>query len=257
MQDHTRIIDLEGVLNFRDLGGYKAADGRLVRKGQIFRSAELSGLTDADLAAVEALGIKAVFDLRSNEERAARPSRPWGDAWGEASYRLLSHDYSHSGANLGAMIRDLADAPDRLYQRMVTLYTSLPWEQAQPFGMALREIAGGHLPLLFHCAAGKDRTGALAALLLTILGVDRETILDDYLLTQHFFERNRKRFLRYGSREGVDDAVWDPVLRVEESYLAAMFTALDAHAGGVNAYFDEIGVNEAAREAIRGHLLEA
>ena len=73
MQDHTRIIDLEGVLNFRDLGGYKAADGRLVRKGQIFRSAELSGLTDADLAAVEALGIKAVFDLRSNEERAARP----------------------------------------------------------------------------------------------------------------------------------------------------------------------------------------
>ena len=252
MPNDTRIITLEGALNFRDIGGYVGKDGRKLRRGRVFRSAELSGLTDGDLATLQPLGIRAVFDLRSNEERTTRPAR----SWGETSYRLLFHDYSRSGANLGAMIRDVAERPDQLYQRMIDLYATLPWEQAQPFAMALRAIAAGEVPLVFHCAAGKDRTGALAALLLTILGVDRQTIFADYLLTQHFFEANRRRFLAYGRREGVDDSVWDPVLRVEEAYLAEMFAALDASEGGIDGYFAGIGLTEADCEAIRGHLLE-
>src|SRR3546814_20631016 len=97
---------------------------------------------------------------------------------------------------------------------MLAMYRRLPFEQSESFLAILRALADGDAPLLFHCAAGKDRTGAMAALLLELLGVPRETIVADFVLTDRAFKRNRDRFLRYGRRDGVYAAVRSEARRV-------------------------------------------
>jgi protein-tyrosine phosphatase len=118
-------------------------------------------------------------------------------------------------------------------------------------------VAAGELPLLFHCAAGKDRTGAVAALLLDLLGVPRDIIFADFILTDRVLKHNRERFLSYGRKNNVDDSVWEPMLRADPVYLAAMFEEIDNVEGATISYLERLGITSDAVTAIRGHLLEA
>jgi protein-tyrosine phosphatase len=172
-----RRVPFETVTNFRDLGGYRTRSGRRVRWGQVFRSDSLHGMSEGDLAIYNQLGLRAVYDLRGEVERAERPNpmpsrnlpiltRPAGDdtpvtfdgTTGEDGERVLSGIYvghiEHAAARIGELFSALAE-PDGL-------------------------------PAVFHCHAGKDRTGLVAALLLEALGVEREAVLDDYELTARY-----------------------------------------------------------------------
>lgn len=245
-----RHIKLERANNFRDLGGYPTRFGRPVRWGRVYRSGELTKITDADVARLEALGLRMIYDLRTSTERDRRPSRDWG------SPSRRHRDYIHSGGDLPSLVARTDISPDHLRESMFTLYRSLPFDQADAYRDLFREAASGELPLLFHCAGGKDRTGAFAALLHHVLGVSREDIIADYLLSNDSIEAARARFLNHIGRDDVDPVIWDPLLIVEPVYLEAMFAAIDAHHGSTDAYLDWLGITPAEIDSIRTHLLE-
>jgi protein-tyrosine phosphatase len=143
---------------------------------------------------------------------------------------------------------------------MIEIYRRLPYEQADSYRQLFKRIAEGPLPLMFHCSAGKDRTGVAAALLLTILGVPRDTIIEDYLLTERFFESCCRMVFRDPTADRfreVDSGVWEPMLRAERSYIETMFETLIAEHGSVEAYLhDVVGADDTSRAAIRRKLVE-
>ncbi|HUR76568.1 MAG TPA: tyrosine-protein phosphatase [Acidimicrobiales bacterium] len=183
-----RHVPLEGCFNLRDLGGHESTLGGTVRRGCLFRSDELHHLTDADLEVVAGLGVRVVFDLRNDEERRLRPSRLWDGV--HLHERESPSAQGGSGATIEERIErgESFDPNDEEFGDVyVRLITHLAPELRRIVELAAN---ASELPLLFHCAAGKDRTGIAAALLLGLLGVDEETILDDYELTnEHFVPR--------------------------------------------------------------------
>lgn len=174
-----RLLPLQGGRNFRDLGGYRAADGRQVRWGRLYRSGVMSGLIEADLSYLSALGVKVVCDLRSNQERASEPN-PFIKAGGPAVV-ATDYDMSSSSALAGlAQVKTREGAIDAFASAYVQFTEVLTPQYTDMFARLKR----GDTPLAFNCSAGKDRTGMAAALILSVLDVPRETILADYGLTQ-------------------------------------------------------------------------
>jgi len=173
-----RLLPLQGGKNFRDLGGYRSDDGRQVRWGRIYRSGVMSELTAADMDYLSSLGIEVICDLRSKQERLGQPS-PFLQT--EAP-QVVSTDYDmlpltglHEAATGTQAISAFADAYVDFTQALAPQYTDL-------FARLLRR----ETPLAFNCSAGKDRTGMGAALILSVLGVPRETVIADYALTQGY-----------------------------------------------------------------------
>ena len=171
-----RHIAFHGPVNFRDLGGYAGRDGRTVKWGLVFRADALL-LDDRDIDPFAALGIRTVYDLRSTAERETNPNRlPANPATVTQVLPLVSED---PAANPLTGI-DTTDGEGFLEQ----LYVHIFERSAANFGRLLTGLAQiDRLPAVFHCAAGKDRTGLVSAALLSILGVELEDILDDYELT--------------------------------------------------------------------------
>lgn len=177
----SRVLPLEGGRNFRDLGGYRTTDGKTVKWGKLFRSGVLHNLTADDYAYLQPLGIKAVVDFRTTEERRQEPT-----LWKAGEIDHLTWDYS-MGDMQGQFAKVLAK-PDfsegDIEQLMHGMYTSLVREQTPHYRAMFAHLIDGDAPMVFHCTAGKDRTGIGAALLLTALGVDRKTVVADYTLTE-------------------------------------------------------------------------
>jgi protein-tyrosine phosphatase len=171
-----RLLPLQGGRNFRDLGGYRAAEGRQVRWGRIYRSGVMSGLTAADMTYLSDLGLQVICDLRSSQERKSQPN-PF---LGADAPQVIGTDYDMPSLAqvAGATTRDEAIAAfARAYVEFIDFlapqYTDL-------FARLVRR----ETPLAFNCSAGKDRTGMGAALILSVLGASRETVVADYGLTQ-------------------------------------------------------------------------
>ncbi|MCA9833102.1 MAG: tyrosine-protein phosphatase [Thermomicrobiales bacterium] len=168
-----RIIELEGAYNLRDLGGLETADGYEVRFGKLFRSDSLHKLTNADMTVMQGYGINTVLDLRLNQEIATT---------GVA--RLVEHGARHVQISLmtNEPVAPLASHPTRT---LGELYTWMVRESPDRFVEAITLLGDiDHMPAVFHCAVGKDRTGITAALIYSILGVDREEIIRDYVITE-------------------------------------------------------------------------
>ncbi|MDB5445039.1 MAG: hypothetical protein JWQ97_356, partial [Phenylobacterium sp.] len=172
-----RLLPLQGGRNFRDLGGYRAQDGRQVRWGRIYRSGVMSGLTAADLGYLSNLGIEAICDLRSPQERASAPS-PFLEA--EAP-EVIAFDYDMSGS-MAKLSRAAtrAEAVDAFAAGYLDFLEILAPHYTDMFARLVRR----ETPLAMNCSAGKDRTGMGSALVLSVLGVPRETVVADYALTQ-------------------------------------------------------------------------
>ncbi len=171
-----RLLPLEGGRNFRDLGGYRGAGGRQVAWGKIYRSGVMNSLTNADFDYLSALGVKVICDLRSSQERASEPSSYLKS--GKA--KVVTFDYNMAsmaklaGATTRAQAIDVfAEAYGVFLETLTPHYTDL-----------FARLVANEGPLAFNCSAGKDRTGVGAALILSVLGVPRETIIADYALTQ-------------------------------------------------------------------------
>ncbi|WP_297508621.1 tyrosine-protein phosphatase [uncultured Caulobacter sp.] len=172
-----RLLPLEGGRNFRDLGGWRVADGRQVKWGKIYRSGVMSGLTLADLEYLKTLGIVAICDFRDPRERASEPS-PFLKTPGP---KVVATDYDMGASMAGLMamktreeaIQGFADAYVGFLDVLTPHYTDM-----------FARLVANQGPLAFNCSAGKDRTGMAAALILSVLGVPRATVLEDYGLTE-------------------------------------------------------------------------
>jgi len=170
-----RRVAFEGVRNFRDLGGYPTAAGGRTRWGRVFRADALGQLTVTDLAAYEQLGLRAVFDLRGDRERLDDPN--------PVESRHLAFSQPHDERPDLSLLQTHEHGERRLAGQYVDILETV----APSIGELLANLVDpGGLPAVFHCAGGKDRTGLAAALLLSTLGVDRGTVLDDYELTGRF-----------------------------------------------------------------------
>lgn len=169
----TRRLPLTGVANFRDLGGYRTADGHYTRWGLMFRSGNLAKLTEKDLAYLSPLGIRLVCDFRLDFERKAAPTAWTGD--GAPEILLLPMD-TYSNVPPGA----------DLTLRMTTVYSQFPIASAPEMKQGFLRLVKGDLPALVHCSAGKDRTGMFVAFLLTALGVPRDVVIQDFLLSNQY-----------------------------------------------------------------------
>lgn len=238
------------------MGGCSTADGRKVKWHLLYRSGTMHEMTDEDLAYVRRSGILVACDLRSNSERSRHPNRLSNVA--DIGYWCRDHDRPPGD------LHRLTVAPDstaeRTRQLMRSLYRTLPYEFRDAYREIFRKLDDGKVPLVFNCAAGKDRTGVLAALLLTALGVPRPAVMERYLLTEQFFEQFCVMFMqRRGNKflNGLRPEVWHPMMRADTTYLDSMFDQLDAAHGSTEGYLrDELGVDAAFSERIRSQLLE-
>ena len=171
---YRRLLPLEGGSNFRDLGGYRTADGQTVARGMLFRSGAMTGLTDADMAYLDGFEIKTIVDLRSNEEISLYPNH-WA-----AKHRIevVTGGYSFAAMMSGEESGE-RPAMSELYPRLLE---SIGPQIKTYFDEALGEGA----PMVVNCSAGQDRTGIVSALMLLLLGVPEPTVIEDYLLSTDF-----------------------------------------------------------------------
>lgn len=250
----SRLLPLEGGYNLRDMGGYRAAEGRAVRHGMLYRSGMMSMLTEADEAHLAGLGIVTVCDLRRPGERRRDPTR-WCEPVG---VHYWSRDYAESSGVLTELMDGNMLTGGQMRDVMIALYRELPVDHAPSYRYMFERLAAGHVPLLFNCSAGKDRTGVAAALILSVLGVDRDDVFADYLLTNEHADHQRliARFGPEGERfSKASPEVIGPLMAADADYLAAMFESLDRDHGGVDGYLAGIGVDDAARLRLRDLLL--
>ncbi len=251
---------LTGAPNFRDLGGYPAAAGLSVRRRMLFRSDDLSRLTDADLTVVRSMSIGLVVDLRSESERLHRPSRwPEGVVTPEFLYAGLTTDIRAGNDGL----RDILEQDNTVAgarRMMLETYKLLPWRSADVTGQLIRKLAAGGAAVLIHCTAGKDRTGFVCACLLHALGVPREIIYRDYLLSGERIDLDAMAGITATVLEQhlsirVSRSMLDVINSVAHEYLEAAFAAVEAQLGSMDAYLRHCGAGpEVVRELRRGLL---
>lgn len=246
-----RHIEAAGACNFRDLGGYPAADGKRIRHGRVFRSGVMDKLDPND-PVLAPISMAAVIDLRTNRERASRPSN-LPAAW---SSGLWARDYDQSGGDHASLPQDLDEAGTRAM--MHKAYRRMPFEQADGYRVLFQRLAEGQVPLVFHCLGGKDRTGVGAAILLECLGVPREIVRLDYELTEKCLARDR--FVVDEGKERFPAELkrnLGPMMRSDPAYIDAMFDKLAKEFGSAQGYVEEVlGIDRAARQRIADLLLE-
>jgi protein-tyrosine phosphatase len=234
-----RLPGVVGASNFRDVGGYRTADGRQIRWGMIYRSSSLSELTPGDAERLRALGLRTIVDLRSSDERKDEPTR-WS---GSARPQTVAHDYEMDVSAFLGSFRNGA-TPDAARKLMTDFYPAVLQSHRPQFRAVFDSLlAREDGPVLFHCTAGKDRTGVLTALLLSALGVPRDQVIADFLLSNTYYQPKPLPGDAGGLARLPPD-VMAVLMGVEASYLEAVFAELDRTYGGVEGYLDrELGVD--------------
>jgi protein-tyrosine phosphatase len=242
----ARHLNLQGASNFRDLGGYPAHDGRIVRWRQMFRSNHLGHLTAGDIAIVRGLGVRRAFDFRGLEERA-------GAACGleEITVHSLPIEPTVVAALRARLAAGSLSALDA-QEIMRDSYRNYVRHNTHSFRELFAQLLHDHAPLVIHCTAGKDRTGFACALVLYALGVPDQTIAEDYLLTNCFYRRDP------AAATDLPDDVRQAIGSVEASFLAAGFDAIRADYGSLDDYFSEgLSVRQRERAELKERYLQS
>ena len=248
--DPRRAIDVEGAHNVRDLGGYETADGRQTRWRTLFRAADIHALSPSAQSTLIDAGVRTVIDLRGSRE-LTEASSVFKDLTG-VQYRPHNMTGDALIDRWGAV-----PVPADSSIRLSTMYSTVLDERGETVKEIIEAVSQpGTLPAVFHCTAGKDRTGVLAALLLGIAGVPREGIVEDYVLSARFL---------YGSAtvppdgSGADQyppfeeyqAMWCP-----PAAMGLTLDHLESKYGGIETYAKSVGVDDATLSNIRDALVE-
>jgi protein-tyrosine phosphatase len=257
-------LGLIGAPNVRDLGGLVTADGRTIKPGLVFRASALGRLTDDDVATLGRLGLTDLLDLRHGSEIEHAP--PDRLPAGPAVAHIPIYDPAHpvftyiSAVLLGHELDGYASlvvegTPGAMLEVYRWFVVSPPARSA--FGTAMRRIAAASGPLLYHCSAGKDRTGWLSAILLDALGVDRDTVLADYLLTNEVTAVDVTKIIELLEvRRGVPVELVRPVLSAAPEYLDAAYQEVEKLYGTMDRYLREgLGLADDELVALRDRLL--
>lgn len=261
----VRIPPFDAAVNFRDFGGYRTADGRRVRWGCLFRSGHLSTLSVADQEYLGALDIRLICDLRREEEMRAQPPQlpernppqvaalPVNPGSAVSLFDSLQKSNRQDGALRREMEQHMCEVNQDLALGQQQSYSAL-------FRLLLRQDSGG---VLINCTAGKDRTGFAAAMILLALGVPRETVMEDYMLSQYclpdLLDNMRWIQTHYAHRFGpdFDVEILRPMLEVQSSYLQTALNAIDGNFASLDEYLEQVlGVDAAVRQTLKSRFLE-
>ncbi|MEN3583441.1 tyrosine-protein phosphatase [Streptomyces sp. ZYX-F-203] len=254
--------ELAGVRNFRDVGGLPTTDGRRVRHGVLFRSGHLAHATEADAAFLDSLGLRTIFDFRNAADQ--KLEGPDVTLPGVRNVNLPLSDPAE-GADFWKLVRDgdLVRLRETLSggkgaDRMIASYRMIIKERTIEHSRVLHALAEDGVPVLMHCAAGKDRAGLSMAVTLLALGVEREAIEADYLKSGAAHRRYR---VRLGNAARPSDApevmeLLNPFFDARAEYLAAAFDAVEETWGGVEPYLERgLGLAPETRARLHERLL--
>ena len=224
-----RQIKLEGGSNFRDLGGYPAANKKHVKWGHIYRSADVSKLTDNDLATLSNLQLTTVCDLRGPDELKTNPDRlPTGINYINlpAGSEKVQSNLNYATMNRDSLMNSFYGATTHLkakYKPMFEQLLVLPNDKS----------------LMFHCTAGKDRTGMGAALILSALGVDKKYIVADYAATNVFWKDTREKMLQSMAKNDAAMTAMKPMLAANPTYINTFFATIDKQYGSMDKFLEK------------------
>ena len=240
MSTPSRSLQLSGATNFRDLGGYRGRDGRIVRWRRIFRSDHLAGLTPRDRDVLSAAGLSRAFDFRGVQERAATPYELPGVVQHPLPIEptVVQSLQAIVAAGRSLTARDAIAVMEQTYRWFVH-------DNAHRFAELFRHLLEDDAPLVFHCTAGKDRTGLAAALILHALEVPREVVIEDFLLTNSLYRRPAT-----ASQSDAPQEVLDVLWQVRVEFLEAALHAIDTGYGGADGYLEGLGVGAQERERL-------
>ncbi len=253
--NHTmqeRKLSMHGTPNFRDFGGYSTTAGQQVKWGYLFRSGQLASLSEEDVDLLDSLALDLVFDFRREDEQQSEPSK-----LPQSSLpRVMSMPIT-PGSN--AAFFEQADTDrEAMFEFMVDINRDFAEAQTATYSRMFSEILEvGSARFLVHCAAGKDRTGFAAAMILLALGVSRKTVMQDYMLTAEYFSPHLEiDHLRAKYEMELEAEAILPMLEVHEDYLAAALASIDSRYSCVETYLEEeLGVGASEREELRGRYL--
>ena len=253
MLENEELLRLASADNFRDVAGverpYPTAGGGVVRRGVLYRSNELQ-LTDEDARSLGDLGISAIYDLRDQHEIDAHPDvEVPGASW---------HHLEVLGIPMDS-VRDL-ETPDGATEVMHDVYRKFVVDEGAraAFAALLTRISETDGPQVFHCTAGKDRTGWASVLLLHVLGVPDEVVLEDYLLTNTFSSGTREKYLALVREHLGEDKVevYERVMVADEDYLQTAYDAVEATYDSLDAYLRRgLGLDDGILARLRDRLL--
>jgi protein tyrosine/serine phosphatase len=248
---HDRHLPFETVFNFRDLGGYDAADGRTVRWRSVFRADGLHRLAGPDIDAFSGLGVRTVLDLRTHAELedVGRIG-----ARGEIDASLEWHHFPLMDVHWDPDSYDEAIGP---FRYLADRYLDMLATGADAIARGLRIIADAdRIPLVFHCAAGKDRTGVLAALTLSLVGVSDEDVAADYALSARAIERF-VAWMADNAPQALEEMgkIPDAFIRSPVEAMRLFLADVRDRFGSVEGYAASVGVDGRTVEAMRDHLL--
>jgi protein-tyrosine phosphatase len=246
-----RFVRIGDSLNFRHLGGYRTGDGRITRADTLYRGGwfELAGERDADLFAET--GIRHIFDFRSGPEREKRPLA------GAIREQAEIVELGISPGSMGPYLQSLSRMPLAEVDckgAMVRMHSEMLGEGTARFREFFGHLAEGDGAVMIMCSTGKDRTGVASALLLSALGVARDTVFEDYLISAEVYRGKEVEFARNHGLErlGVDLELVRDVFTVHPEYLGAVWRRIDDTAGGMDAFLaDAMGVTSDRRNMLR------
>jgi protein-tyrosine phosphatase len=242
----SRSVKLVGTSNFRDLGGYVGHQGQMVKWRRLFRSDHLAALSPQDVLTLEKMGVERVLDFRGQMEReemvCALPSATVHSLAIEPTFVQGIKDLLGAGQAL---------TPALTVDLMKQTYCDFVVANSPRFADMFAHLLADDGPLVFHCTAGKDRTGFAAALILTALGVSKEVVMQDYLLTNIVYKM--PTVLPVALSQEVMNVLW----RVQEDFLESAFQAVDTEFGGAAQYLrNQLGINPSKQQRLRELYLQ-
>jgi protein-tyrosine phosphatase len=260
---YDRVIRLAGGGNFRDIGGYETASGRRVKWRTIFRSGSLVGLTRADWLRLAEMQIATIYDLRSSNERSIEPC-PIHHVPGLAYY---SREYVVDNNAMLEWLSKTSVSANDVRSAMLDFYRALPWRLSEHYREIFALVARLNVPLVFNCAAGKDRTGVMAALLLSVLGVEEEDIIDDYSLSDKLVDYEKeatspelsKRAVASGFAfvSAMSKETRAPLMKSDPDYIRAALDAIRLRCGSLQDFVkNELCASDESLDRIRSRLLD-
>ncbi|UKB80725.1 tyrosine-protein phosphatase [Chryseobacterium sp. MEBOG07] len=246
-----KVIQIKKVNNFRTVGNIKNTEGRTLKSGKLYRSAHLHKLKKKSFDDIEKLGIKEVIDLRNSKEISQSPDQ----LPAEIVYKKYSA-FEDEGDQLAQakklVLKGKVNASDA-DKRMIDFYREYVTENPETIKRIITEILESKDPILYHCTAGKDRTGITTALILTILKFDKETIYNEYLLSNNYRKDLVQKRLRLANNlhflyPKMDLKVLEKLSWVEKRYLDAAFEEINKKYGSTDAYIQQVlGISDAKR----------